>query len=200
MRPWVRRDDGATLLEAAVAVPVLVVLVLGVLDLGLAWRDSSSVANAVRAGARVGAAAGRSRLADYDLLQSVRAALAEIRGVDVERVVVFRSTDPNGTVPAACTTVPLSPTGTGVSGVCNVYGTADFARPAGDFSGTLGSGCAPASLDRFWCPLGRDTDEVGGGPDYLGVWASVRYKAVTSLFPGGLTLRDRTVMRLEPQP
>lgn len=200
MRSRARRDEGATLLEAAVAIPVLVVLVLGVLDLGLAWRDSSSVANAVRAGARVGAAAGRARLADYDLLQSVRAALAEIPGVDVRRVVVFRSTEPDGAVPAACTAVVFSPTGTGVNGVCNVYAATDLGRPAGDFSGVLGSACSPSSVDRFWCPLGRDTDEVGGGPDYLGVWASVHYRGVTSLFPGGLTITDRTVMRLEPQP
>jgi hypothetical protein len=195
-----RGDAGATLVEFAVAVPVLVWLVLGVLELGLAWRDSSSVANAVRSGARVGAADGRTRLADYDVLQSVRAALAEIRGVDVERVVVFRSTTPDGAVPSTCTTIALSPTGTGVNGVCNVYGPGDLSRPAADFSGVAGTTCAPTSVDRFWCPLGRDTDEVGGGPDYLGVWASVRYHAVTTLFPGGLRIRDRTVMRLEPQP
>jgi hypothetical protein len=200
VRPSRTADAGATLAEFALAVPVLVWLVLGVLEFGLAWRDSSSVANAVRAGARVGSAEGRARLADYDALQSVRAALAEIRGLELERVVVYRSETSDGAVPAACRTIALSPTGTGVAGVCNVYGPADLGRPATDFSGISGSDCSPTAVDRFWCPLGRRTSERTGGPDFLGVWASVRHHAVTSVLPGGLTLTDATVMRLEPEP
>ena len=192
-----RRDGerGAVLVELALIAPVLVLIVAGVLEFGLAFRDSMTVSNALRSGARVGSNAGRERLADYTILKSVEAAMAEVPSSRIVRVVVYEASTSSSNVPSSCLT-PTAISSGGVDGLCNVYSTADLARPASDFSGTTCSSTAP---DRRWCPTSRQNQQALGA-DYLGVWMEVNYTYVTKVFPGsGLTIRDRAVMRLEPR-
>ncbi len=76
-----RRQEGsrgAVLVEFVLIAPVFALLVAGVLEFGLAFRDSMTVSNALRSGARVGSNAGRERLADYTILKSVEAAMKEV--------------------------------------------------------------------------------------------------------------------------
>ena len=188
-------DRGAALVEFTLMAPVLALIVAGVLEFGLAWRDSMTVSNALRAGARVGSNAGRERAADYTILKSVEAAMAEVPSSRILRVIVYKAATSNSTVPANCLAVAGSG---GVAGSCNVYRTSDLARPASDFTAscTGNSGSAP---DRYWCPTGRQATQALGA-DYLGVYMEVQYTYVTKLFPGsGITIHDRAVMRLEPR-
>ena len=48
--------------------PILVMMAMGILEFGLAWRDSITVSSSLRAAARVGSNAGNDRLADYNTL------------------------------------------------------------------------------------------------------------------------------------
>lgn len=59
MRSWRRRHRdgrGAVALEFALTLPMLVMLLLGVTTMGMAYSDHLAVTNAVREGARLGAA------------------------------------------------------------------------------------------------------------------------------------------------
>ena len=67
---------GAVIVEFVLIAPVFAVIMAGVLELGLAFRDTMTVSNALRSGARVGSNAGRERLADYTILKSIEAAMS----------------------------------------------------------------------------------------------------------------------------
>ena len=192
-----RGDRGAALTEFALMLPLLIMLAVGILEFGLGWRDSMTVSNTLRAGARVGSNAGNDRAADYNTLKSVEAAIKAIPNTTIQRLIVYKSTTANGAVPTSCTSAS-SPGG--VNGVCNIYSAANISGlTAADFTAscTGSSGSAP---DRYWCPTDRVALQASGA-DYLGVYVEVRHNYVTKLFPFGnyITITDNAVMRLEPR-
>lgn len=190
------RERGAALVELVLVVPVLVTLVLGLAEFGLGWKDSLTVSNGMRAGVRVGSSAANGRTADYEILQSVRAAMASLPAGAIEQIVVYRANGADGRISPTCAAgIPSS----SPTAPCNVYVEADLARPAGDFAGT--TACTASSPDRFWCPTDRLARQsgVGGPPDYLGVWVRVRHDFITDFFGGSMQITDSAVMRLEPQ-
>jgi hypothetical protein len=173
---------------------VLILIVAGIFEFGLAFRDSMTLSNALRSGARVGSNAGREREADYTILKSVEAAMAEVPTARILRVIVYKANTAASDVPSACESITGSG---GVVGSCNVYTGADLARPLADFSGT--TSCGASAPDRYWCPTSRQNQQALGA-DYIGVWMQVQYTYVTNMFPGdGITIEDRAIMRLEPR-
>lgn len=196
-------EQGAALVEFALVLPVLVTLVLGVAEYGFAWRDSSTVATAARAGARTGASLAFNGQADYSILTSVSAALADVGAAQIQRIVIYKASSSDGAVPSTCTTTPAD----GISGVCNVYRPADLSLTSSSFTSSTtpaGTACNNAAVtskrDRYWCPTSRKSPSMTGGPDYVGVWIAVRYDAITNIIPNGsVTLKDDAVMRIEPQ-
>ena len=56
-------DRAAALVEFVLLAPVLIIVVAGVLEFGMAWRDSMTVSNALRSGARVGPSSSHDRAA-----------------------------------------------------------------------------------------------------------------------------------------
>jgi Flp pilus assembly protein TadG len=191
-------DRGAAMVEFVLIAPVFALLVAGVLEFGLAFRDSMTVSNAIRAGARVGSNAGRERSADYTILKAIEAAMAEVPSSHILRVIVYKADTANSNVPNACLNVSGSGGIPGTGGVsCNVYQASDLSRPLSDFTGT--TSCGSGAPDRYWCPTTRQATQALGA-DYLGVYMEVRYTYVTKIFPGsGVTIHDRAVMRLEPR-
>jgi Flp pilus assembly protein TadG len=98
-------ERGAATLEAAVALPVLVLLVLGMVDMGLLVFQSTQAAGAAREGAR----AGILRYAEADIPTSadaaaVRAAVSRRLGprpADQPITVTIRCLGPTGATPLA---------------------------------------------------------------------------------------------------
>ncbi len=190
-----REDRGIALLEFAMILPFLMVLVTGVLEFGSAFRDSLTVSNALRSGARVASNSGDERLADYGMIKGLEAAIRDVADSKINRIVVFDAatlTEP----PAACKA------GTSVADVCNVYDPSDFLRPQADFEALNPFDpdlCHPTAPDAAWCPLERSTDQATG-TDRIGVRIEVFLPYRTGLFPGsGLTVTDSVIMRLEPE-
>lgn len=188
------RQRGAALVEFVLIAPVLVLITAAIFEYGLAFRDSMTLSNALRSGARVGSNAGRERQADYTILKSMEAAMTEVPDSKILRIIVYKASTTDSAPPASCLAVSGSG---GVAGVCNVYTSADLARPLSDYSGT--TSCGTGAPDRYWCPTTRQNQQALGA-DYLGVWMEIRYTYVTRVLPGsGITIRDRAVMRLEPR-
>ena len=140
-----RSERGAALVEMVLIVPVLLTLALGVAEFGLGWKDSLTISNAMRAGARVGSAAANGRTADYEVLQAIEAAMSSIPKNAIEQIVIYEANGPDGDIPIDCAAGTPGPT-------CNVYVAADLDRLDTDFAGGTCSGSAP---DRFWCPTAR---------------------------------------------
>ena len=88
-------DRGAALTELVLIVPIFAMIVCGVLEFGMAWRDSMTVSNALRSGARVGSNMGDDRYADYDVLKAIESAMREIPDTARVQRLVYGCPNPN---------------------------------------------------------------------------------------------------------
>jgi hypothetical protein len=185
-RPDGGRERGAALVEAALVSPLIIVLLFGLLEFGMLFKDYLTVANATRAGARIGSAEGSNPQADYQILQSIKGASSAMSAGDIQRIVVFKASASNGTVPQTCKDGTPGST-------CNVYVATDMNRPSSDF------GCGAGQPDNYWCPTTRK-DNQADPPDYIGVYIKAQHNWITGLFGSSRMMGDTTVMRIEPQP
>lgn len=86
-----RSERGVSLVEAAIALPVIVLLALGVTDFGFMFMDSLNVSGGAREGARVGSAVGDNADADDFILGAVTEATAGLTASRIQAVWVFRA-------------------------------------------------------------------------------------------------------------
>src|SRR5438270_13426205 len=92
---WQRGQRGAVLVEAALVLPVIITLTLGIIEFGLVFKDSLTIANATRAGARVGAATtanGSLANQDYYILQAVESGLTGLSNNTLTGVLIYNAT------------------------------------------------------------------------------------------------------------
>lgn len=187
------RSRGAALVEAAFITPVFMLMVLGIMEVGLAMNDNLSLAHTVRAGTRVASASGNDPYADYGIIQAVKRESAAVPRAQVKLIVVYRASRFGEEPPTQCkngtSIAPSSPT----SNACNVYTSAAFDVKKNKWA------CNPQeSLDRYWCPTTRVVSR-SVGPNYVGVWVKVEHKWVTRMFGTTVQLTDQSVIRLEPR-
>jgi hypothetical protein len=164
--------------------PLVMLLIFGVLEFGLLFKDYLGLASGVRDGARQASALGTDVDTDYQVLQIALKRMPALNRNQILRIVVFKGTSANSTVPTACKTGS-------VTNSCNSYTNADLNRPQSNFDGTA------SSPDRFWMPSKRK-DRLSDPPDYVGVWIKVRHEAVTGFLPLTKDLEEEVVMRIEP--
>jgi hypothetical protein len=188
-----RGDRGAAMVEAAFITPVFALLIFGILEFGLTFRDYLTVANVSRDSARGASAYGDDLYADYNIIQVAQQSSKGFRPNELQRLVIFDAGSVNGSIRSSSHPAHGCLTGGGIPGVCNVYLAADLNRPKSDF------GCkSPTALDGFWCPTGREV-RASGPPDYVGVYVKARHDFITGLFGPGMDLTDEIIMRIEPQ-
>lgn len=175
-------ERGAALLEFALILPILLMLLAFMFDIGVGFGAGRSSAEAARSAARTASQDPTARDADFRALSVIQLAFAEPNDT-VDWVAIYRTTPAQGsTVPAACT-----PGGSGASGVCNVYTGADIDALAK--SQFAAPDCA-GSLDALWCPTERDDNDG----EYLGVaiWSSHR-RWIGLIDRDPLALQDQSV-------
>jgi Flp pilus assembly protein TadG len=196
-------ERGAVLVEAAFVLPVLLLLIFGMIEFGLVFKDSLTLSEMVQAGARVGSELGSQSTdltasppvdsTDFEILTAVMAASHPLNST-IQYVTIFNADGANGNVPAGCSGANAA----SVPGECNVY--------PGAYVESLGT-TQPANFSNYdssWPPSSRNVTEqtVNGfpGPDYIGVYISAIHSSVTGIVPGGsIHLSDTAVLRLEPQ-
>jgi len=66
-----RREDGATLVEFALVLPLLLLLFIGIMEFGTAFYDFLTVEQAAREGVRTGAFLGTTPDADCEIVRAV---------------------------------------------------------------------------------------------------------------------------------
>jgi len=89
-----RRADserGASLVEAALVVPLLVLLAFGAAELGFVFLDFLNVSSAAREGARVGSAVGSASNADTLMLGAIAEATADLDNSIIEAIWIFEA-------------------------------------------------------------------------------------------------------------
>jgi hypothetical protein len=199
-----RGDEGAVLVEFALVAPLLILLVFGLIDYGRLLNEQNLLVRAGQSAARTGASQGPDRFADYNILQSIEASLASLDGGDVERVVVFRASSADGTVPPACANLAiaddLSAKGVSSGSVrCNVYSRAQV-EYRGDVLARFpaAANCA-GGWDASWCPTSRSRGSDTTDPDFLGVYVKVGTSSLTGVVALPTSdLTSTSVFRLDP--
>ena len=93
-----KHDRGAVLVEAAIAIPLLLFVILGSLEFGVAWEAKSSTTNGMRSGLLRAANLADEPQTDLRVLQSI---IGEVGADDADRiswVVIFDADPANGSI------------------------------------------------------------------------------------------------------
>lgn len=185
-------ERGAILVEFVFVVPLFMILVLGIFEIGKAWEANQAVVQASRSGARTVSQLGTYARADQEALLAVVSTFGS-DAADVTRVIIFEA-DSNGDMHPQCMTTPSASIPS--SRHCNRYDATDLANlndPTYFASATSCSGGASA----HWCPTARNN--VQRNATYVGVYVEFEEQYQTGMFGGGTyTITEAAVMRIEP--
>jgi Flp pilus assembly protein TadG len=176
-RRW-RNDRGVAAVEAAIVLPVFLLLVIGIIEFGLAFKDQLAVTSSVRAGARIASAEPRIATFATDAAASVAKEGGAVDMTNVQALWVYHADSTGHPIGAA-----------GAFGSC----ATDCVKFAWNASSkqfvTTGGTWSAATQDA--CP---------GEEDSVGVYLMFKHPGVTQVFFTSLGLHSYTVMRLEPIP
>lgn len=171
-------ERGAVLVEAAFIFPVLLLILFGIIEFGLAFRDSLGVAAATRAGARTASAQPRNTDYAKNTASAVARAASALPNGSIEELWVYK---------AKADGYPVGGDKSFTSCSTCVKFTWDQSQGAdGDFR--AGGDTWPAA-SQLAC---------AGSPDTIGVYLRVNHEFVSGYFPRDMKLTDHTVMNLEP--
>ena len=183
------------MIETVLVLPFLITLMVGILEFGMAWRDSIAVSTALRQSARTAASQGASGSSDYYALQALNAGLAGLPSNAIRRIIVFNATT-NASPDPTCLAM-TAPGGQSGARACNVYDASALILSSAAFSTSATGSCPASAVDRYYCPLTRVVLQ-SSGLDALGIYLELRHDFASRIFGSGLTIRDKFVVRLEP--
>lgn len=173
-----RGEHGATIVEMAIVLPLLLLLVIGMLEIGLAFKSFLTVSAAARDGVRVASLAGTNPDADCFVIQDVGGTLATGGVIEnLQRVEIYKA----------------SP-GTGDPMGINEYTLiGDDPRNCAHWDGS-DSGYLQG-------PTRQTISGPGQALDIVGVRVLVNESWVTGMFPfrGNYQVDERAISRLEPE-
>jgi len=200
------KQSGAVLVELAIALPLLLLLMFGIFEFGLAFQTRLTVSNGTQSAGRVAAALGNAEDADIATLQAIEQSLgllADSGAGVIKHVQIWRS-DGSGNPLTGCANA-----GNGGAN-CNWY--------LYDSSSTCGWVPCPDpavpgySFGGGFLPSGRDVtlNDTGPNPglDVVGVTVLFSHDWITDVLPlpdvvctatGTDCWADTALFRLEPQ-
>jgi len=164
------------LIEAAIVMPLLLTLVMGIIEFGMVFSDMQTVGSSTRAGARAAVAYSRQENYDVHAVNAVASALSARTTGTPQEMWIYKVGTGNE---------PASP---GCAAYCQHYKW-DPSNPDGPWVLQSGAQWKFDTMNACTLPL-----------DQLAVKVKVKHDMVTGLFGDSITLTDTTVMRLEPQP
>lgn len=160
----VQSEGGATLVEAAIALPLILILLMSIAEFGLAFKDWLTVGHSAREGARAGATFGNDVTANIEILDNVAHNMA-IVGIDDPGLQV-RIYEPGG----LSDTYTYNPT----SGLCRAPDDCCRWTPCPDPYYVPANGLSGYTTPT-WAPSSRDvsaptTDRIGVEVYYAHDW------------------------------
>ena len=179
------------------ALPVLGIIMLGLLEFGMAWHESIVLDRALSVATRTGSNLADNELADFETLRALDAGLSGLNNSTVTRVIIWEVDDADGEMPAGCKALTPAASSTsplGNNGLnCNVYSPTQLAAGLPENFGT-DAACFSSDWDRFWCPKSRSN---GTNPDHLGLYVEIEYDTFTGLMGDSMTIERQAVYALE---
>lgn len=176
-----RRQNGATLVEFALVMPLLLLIFIGIMEFGMSFYDFLTVEQSAREGVRTGAFTGTAPDADCQVISSMVAFLPGGFLERVDRFEIFRANQ-DGSQVASDTNVWM-------------YDGGDPVDP-----------CAPPAVNRWtvsenWPATARQTAAGSQPLDIIGVRVRMVHSWITGFppFRGDYTIDESTILRMEPE-
>jgi hypothetical protein len=169
-------DRGVAAVEAAIVTPIFLLLVIGIIEFGLAFKDQLAITSAVRAGARIASAEPRTTTFATDAAAQVAREGSALDMKNVQALWVYQA-DASGHPVGAGGTFKSCATN------CDVFSWSgsSFVQTGGAWNVTSQNACQ-------------------GTQDTVGVYLSFKHPSVTQAFFNYVGLSSYTVMRFEPIP
>ncbi len=179
-------NRGSTLIEAAIVLPVILLVVLGTVEIGLAFKDFLTVGAMSRDGARIAALSARDAESDCAVLKGI-AAIGTQGDIDkIDDVQIYKAAE-----------------GTGSQGVTNTwtYKLGEDPSICNVVTPTLLDGWSPGTM--AYPPSSRNTTISATPPplDIIGVRITLTRSWITGFppFRGSFTIDETTITRVEPE-
>jgi Flp pilus assembly protein TadG len=176
VRAWLagRAERGSVVVEAAIIVPMLMALIFGAIEYGIAFRESGAVHAASRSGVRIASAMPRNSGYLDAAANAVTAAMGDANRSTPQELWIYHASSSGGH-PATCTVE------------CALY----------TWNGTkfVQTGGSAWLADQQNACVSADDPNL---PQQIGVYVKARHSMITKLFGSAVTLTSTSVMRLEP--
>lgn len=195
-RKALKRQRGAALVEMAIALPLLLMLVFGIIEFGLAFNVRLTVGNATQSAARVGSAIGTGPRADIEILSALEQGVFQLpgNGEDIIKEVWVFNAPASGNVPGVCNTATCNEYAYDPNLSCRWTPCPDPDPPV-NYSGWT------------WPPDKRNTtvgelDDLGVVVFFAHEWIVGSFLPMTDVVcsnPPNGCWQDTAIMRLEPQ-
>ena len=180
-----RRERGASSVEFALVAPLLVVLTLGLIEMGNYFRNLSQMQLAVSASVRTGTTQSRVDGYEDQIADTLRASFSG-RATTANKLVVFKAN-------------PLTGRPTGLAA-----NSKDFSLCTADcwiFVWNNASNTWTKALTPTWPAATQKACGPVGDTDFLGVWVEAKYGGLTGLSTIAVkNIATRGIGRLEPVP
>jgi len=174
-------ERGAALVEAALLIPIALLITFGLIEFSMAYQSSSIATAAARAGARTGSAEALLPTYAADAAAAAATALHTVAATEPQYMWIYKAD--------AVTGLPSSGNFSTCATNCISYNwlpasrTFDTAHPSG---GGWPYNTQNACNSAQW--------------DSVGVYVKLKHAFITKLFGVSITLADHAVFRLEPAP
>jgi hypothetical protein len=180
-----RLERGSAIVEMAILLPILIMLVMGIFEIGSAFKSYLTTSNSVREGTRILSARGTDQTADCIALVQAMQGFATAN--DLNRLVRVEIFEANPS------------TGDPIGSTINEY----------EYGGGDPSVCAttPPNCGSWDCVIRQIPSDrnalVGNGvsPDLIGMRIIYTHDWLTGLPPwtGSITIDEQTISRIEPE-
>jgi hypothetical protein len=167
-------ERGSVVVEAAIIIPMLIVLIFGSIEYGIAFRESGAVHAASRSGVRIASAMPRNSGYLDAAANAVTAAMGDANKSTPQELWIFHAPTTGGK-PATC------------SSECALF----------TWNGTkfVQTGGSPWLADQQNACVSADDPNL---PQQIGVYVKARHSTITKMFGSAVTLTSTSIMRLEP--
>lgn len=173
-----RREQGATIVEFAIVMPLLLLLMIGIMEVGIAFYDYLTIERSTLEGVRTASFTGTGVDADCQTVNNVVASFPGGFLDRVQQIEIYRA-DANGNQ---------------LAGQTNTW---QYNGGADPFD------CAVSwNVTETWASTGRQTIAGPSAPlDIIGVRIRMPRAWISNFppFTGGYTVDERSILRMEPE-
>jgi Flp pilus assembly protein TadG len=164
--------------EAAIILPVVCLIVFGIIEWGLAFKDALTVSSATRAGVRTASAMPRQSNMASQTTSAMEKAVSALPNGSIQQMWIYKANPTNGFPDGGSSFTSCT--------VCFVY---NWDTATQKFV-SAGSQTWPSTTQ----------NACAGTVDSVGVYLKVNHALITGFFGNNVVLKDHTVMNLEPVP